>query len=72
MAGTLKVLPGAVDEDGDAAEVLQTADIDRGRWIVATLGEPDARHAVEDVGQAARLRLGDLLLAQTFYDLNIE
>jgi len=32
--------------------------------IVAALGEPDARHAVEDVGQARRLRLRDLLLTQ--------
>ena len=61
VAGALVVLPRAVDDDRDAAEILQAADVDDGRGIVAALLERDAGHVVEDIGQPVRLQALDLL-----------
>jgi hypothetical protein len=49
VAGALIVLPRAVDDNRDAAEILQAADIDDCRGIVAALLERDAGHVVENV-----------------------
>ena len=61
MAGALEILPRAVDDDRDAAEVLQAADVDRHAGIVGALLEVDARHAEEGVLQARRQDLIELL-----------
>ena len=61
VSGALVVLPRAVDDHRDAAEILQAADVDDGRGIVAALLKRDARHVVEDIGQPVRLQALDLL-----------
>ena len=61
VAGALIVLPRAVDDDGDAAEILQAADVDDGRGIVAALLNRYAGDVVEDIGQPVRLQPLDLL-----------
>ena len=60
VAGALVVLPRAVDDDRDAAEILQAADVDDGRGIVAALLNRHARYLVEDAGQPVRLQALDL------------
>ena len=44
VAGALIVLARAVDDDRDAAEVLQAANVDRCRWVVAAILYPDTGH----------------------------
>jgi len=44
VAGALIVLPRAVDHDRDTAEILQAADIDHGRRIVAALLDVTPAH----------------------------
>ncbi len=60
VAGALVVLPRAVDDDGNAAEILQAANVDHGRRIVAALLERDAGHVVENIRQPVRLQPLDL------------
>ncbi len=47
VAGALIVLPGAVDDDRNATEILHAADVDRRGRIVAAILHPDARDIVE-------------------------
>ena len=61
VSGALVVLSRAVDDDRDAAEILQAADVDDGRGIVAALLKRYARHVVEDIRQPVRLQPLDLL-----------
>ncbi len=61
VSGTLIILPRTIDNDGDAAEILQTADVDDGRGIVAALLKRHAGYAVEDIRQPVRLQPLDLL-----------
>ena len=61
MAGALIVLPRTVDDIGDAAEVLQTTDVDRGRRFVASILHPNAWHVIDEVADSARLKQLDLL-----------
>ncbi len=63
VAGALKVLPRAVDDDRDAAEVLQAADVDCHAWIVGALLEVHRRHAEERIFHARRHQLIELLAA---------
>ena len=51
MAGALIILPRAVDHHGDTAEILQAADIDRGRRFVAAVLHPDAGYVVEETAE---------------------
>ena len=62
VARALVVLPGAVDDHGDAAEILQAANIDGGRGIVAAVLHPHAGHIVKQVAEAIGLLPLDLLL----------
>ncbi len=55
------VLPRAVDDDGDAAKVLQPANVDRGRRVVAAVLERHAGHVIENIGQPLRLQSLDLI-----------
>ena len=61
VAGALIVLPRTIDDHSNAAEILQAADVDDGRWIVAALLERNAWHVVEDIRQPVRLQALDLL-----------
>jgi hypothetical protein len=61
MTGALIVLPRAVDDDCDTAEILQAADVDDSRGIVAAFLKDDAGDVVEDVGEPVRLQALDLL-----------
>jgi hypothetical protein len=61
VAGALIVLPRTVDDDRHAAKILQAADVDNGRGIVAALLDRHARYLVEDAGQPVRLQALDLL-----------
>lgn len=56
----LVVLPRTIDNDDDAAEVLQAADVDRGRRLVATVLNPHARHIIEKITNGAGLARLDL------------
>src|SRR4029453_2927527 len=47
MPGALVVLARTIDDDRDAAEILQAADVDDGRGIVAALLERNTWHVVE-------------------------
>jgi hypothetical protein len=53
--------PRAVHDHRHAAEVLQAADVDDGRGIVATLLERHAGHGVEDIRQPVWLKTLDLV-----------
>src|SRR6185295_1438288 len=61
VPAALVVLPRTVDHDRDAAEILQAADVDDGRGIVAALLDRHAGYLVEDAGQPVRLQALDLL-----------
>ena len=61
MPGALIVLACAVDHHRDAAEILQAADIDRGRRLVAAVLHPDTGYVVEETAERARLTTLDLL-----------
>ncbi|MHC2316773.1 hypothetical protein ACVIHC_003819 [Bradyrhizobium diazoefficiens] len=61
VAGALIVLPRAVDHDRDAAEILQAANVDNGRGIVAALLERNTGNRMEDVRQPVRLKTLDLV-----------
>ena len=63
VAAALEILPRAVDDDVDAAEVLKAADIDRGARIVGPLLHVDTRHAVDQIRRFGRHELVDLILA---------
>ena len=54
VAGALEILPRAVDDDRDAAEVLHAADVDRHAGIVGALLEVHGRHAEEGILHARR------------------
>jgi hypothetical protein len=60
MAGDLEILAGAVDDDGDAAEILEAAEIDARARIVGIRHRPHAGDAGEHVGEAAGQDLIDL------------
>ena len=61
MAGALIVLPRTIDHHGDAAEILQAADIDRGRRLVAAVLHPHTGNVVEEAAECAGLTTLDLL-----------
>ena len=61
VSGALIVLPRAIDDDGDAAEILQAANVDDGRGIVTALLKRYAGHVVENIRQPVRLQALDLL-----------
>ena len=63
VAAALEILPRAVDDDVDAAEILEAADIDRGARIVGPLLHVDTRHAVDQIRRFGRHELVDLILA---------
>jgi hypothetical protein len=61
MPGALIILPRTIDHHGDATEILQAADIDRGRRLVATILHPDAWNIIEKPAERAGLPALDLL-----------
>ena len=61
MTGALEILPRAVDDDRDASEVLQAADVDRHAGIVGALLEVHGRNAKQGVFQPRRQQLIELL-----------
>ena len=62
VAGALEVLPRAVDDHRDAAEILQAADVDAGAGALGVGLQGDARHAEEDVERRRRHAPVELLL----------
>jgi hypothetical protein len=63
VAGALEVLPRTIDNHGDAAEVLQAADVDRHARLVGALLRVHPRHAEEHIFEARRHVLGELFAA---------
>ncbi|MBA7661403.1 hypothetical protein ES703_69420 [subsurface metagenome] len=61
MSGALVVLPRAIDHDGNSAEILQAANVDRGCRIVAAVLEGHTGHIIEDVSEPLRLQSLNLL-----------
>ena len=61
MAGTLIVLPRAIDDHGDTTEILQAADVDRSRRLIAAILHPDAGNVVEQTAEGAGLATLNLL-----------
>jgi hypothetical protein len=55
VAGALIVLTRAVHVDRDAAEILQTANVDGGLGRISTLLERYAGNVVENIGQPFRI-----------------
>lgn len=60
MTCALIVLPRSVDDDGDATEILKAADVDRSRWLIATVLNPDTGHIVDEVADRTGLAAFDL------------
>ena len=61
VAGALEVLPRAVDQHGDAPEILQAANVDGGAGIIAARLRGHAGHAEEDLRRAGRHQLLELV-----------
>src|ERR1044072_4905658 len=61
MAGTLIILPRAIDDHGDTTEILQAADVDRSRRLVAAILHPYAGNVVEETAKGAGLATLNLL-----------
>ena len=49
VSGALVILPRTVDDHGDTTEILQAANVDRGRRVVAAILKRHAGHVVKDV-----------------------
>ncbi len=62
MTRALIILACTIDHNSDTAEVLQAADIDRRRWIIATVLHPDTGNVVEELAQTVWLLQLDLFL----------